>query len=137
MEFQQYNYTAEVLEVNDGDTYTVRVNLGMRIYPETEIRMLGIDTPETKKYKGRYRFAEEIDIGKKIAKWVRNRILGKQVRLKTHLDEDDKYGRLLAEIEYEVNGQWVNLNQQMLSLGFDKKTIQEKLESSTTIEIPE
>lgn len=131
-----YNYKAKVLEVNDGDTYTVSVSVGFRIYPEMEVRILGIDTPETKRYKGRYKFEEEIAIGKQIAKWVSKRILGKEVLLKTHLDRNDVYGRLLADVYYQVDGEWIHLNQQMLDLGFDKKNIQEKLESSTTIEIP-
>lgn len=136
MEFKPYNYTAEVLSVKDGDTYIVLMDLGVSIYHKSEIRLLGIDTPETKKYKGRYKFPEEITIGKKITQWVINRIQGKIVQLETHLDEDDVYGRLLADLEYEEDGKWIHLNEQMLQLGFDKKTIQEKLESSTTIEIP-
>ena len=136
MNFQQYNYTAEVLEVGDGDTYTLRINLGLFIYPVRSIRLLGIDTPEVKKYKGRYKYPEEIEIGKQITEWVRNRIEGKKVRIYTQLDEADVYGRLLGDIEYEYNGEWIHLNQQMLDLGFDKTVVQEKLESSTTIEIP-
>lgn len=131
-----FNYKATVLDVGDGDTYTISVELGFRIKHEMELRMLGIDTPEVKRYPGRYKYDEEIIIGKQIAEWVRKRILGKEVLIKTTLDKDDKYGRLLADVFYEVDGQWIHLNQQMIDLGFDKKNIQEKLESSTTIEIP-
>ncbi|MFE4029181.1 thermonuclease family protein [Priestia sp. YIM B13551] len=131
-----YNYKATVIEVKDGDTYVISVDLGFRFIHEMELRMLRIDTPETKRYPGRFKYDEEIPIGKQIGQWVRNRILGKEVEIKTQLDESDKYGRVLAELYYEVDGQWINLNQQMLDLGFDKKNIQEKLESSTTIEIP-
>lgn len=136
MNFQPYNYTAEVLEVGDGDTYTLRVDLGLHMFTVRTIRLLGIDTPEVKKYKGRYKYPEEIIIGKQITEWVRKRIEGKTVRIWTQLDEDDVYGRLLGDIEYEVDGEWIHLNQQMLALGFDKTVVQEKLESSTTIEIP-
>lgn len=133
-----YNYRATILEVTDGDTFKIKVDLGFRFTHEMELRMLRIDTPEVKHYPGRYKYDEEITIGKKIGQWVRNRIEGKEVEIKTQLDEDDKYGRLLAEVFYQdEDGQWIHLNQQMIDLGFDKKIIQEKLESSTTIEIPE
>ena len=136
MQEQLYTYKAKVLEVKDGDTYTVTVDVGFRINHEMELRMFTIDTPETKHYPGRYIYDEEIQLGKEIGKWVRKRIEGKDVILKTHLDDKDKYGRLLADVYYEVDGELVHLNQQMLDLGFDKKIIQEKLASSTTIEIP-
>lgn len=131
-----YVYKATALRVNDGDTFTLRVDCGFRIYPEMEIRLLDIDTPETKRYAGRFKFDEEIAIGKKIGQWVSNRILNKPLYIKTQKDKDDTYGRMLAEVFYQEGDQWINLSERMIELGFDKKSIQEKLESSTTIEIP-
>ena len=131
-----YVYQATALRVNDGDTYTLRVDCGFRIHLDMEIRLLGIDTPEVKRYSGRYKFEEEIPIGKRIGQWVSNRILNKPLFVKTQKDDTDNYGRMLAEVFYQENGEWVNLTERMLELGYDKKSIQEKLESSTTIEIP-
>ncbi|BCT30289.1 thermonuclease family protein [Bacillus velezensis] len=132
-----YNYKSTILKVVDGDTFKIKLDLGFRFSHQTELRLLRIDTPEVKKYPGRYKYDEEIAIGKQISDWVRTRIEGREVELQTQLDENDKYGRVLAEVFYEQeNGKWVNLNQEMLDLGFDKQIIQEKLESSTTIEIP-
>ncbi|UOE58096.1 thermonuclease family protein [Cytobacillus oceanisediminis] len=134
--FELYEYKATALKITDGDTYTLKVDCGFRIFPEMEMRLLGIDTPEVKKYAGRYIYEEEIEIGKQIALWVSNRILNQPLMIKTQLDKEDPYGRLLADVYYQENGIWVNLTERMLELGFDKKTIQEKLASSTTIEIP-
>lgn len=133
-----YEYEARVIDVYDGDTYTLVLQLGgIKITHEVVIRMLRIDTPEVKLRKGRYKYPEEIEIGKKITEWVENRILNKTVSIYIYGgDEKDVYGRYLVDLFYEVDGQAVHLNQQMLDLGFDKKTIQEKLESSTAIEIP-
>ncbi|MEK1829088.1 thermonuclease family protein [Priestia megaterium] len=111
MQEQLYTYKAKVLEVKDGDTYTVTVDVGFRINHEMELRMFTIDTPETKHYPGRYIYDEEIQLGKEIGEWVRKRIEGKEVILKTHLDDTDKYGRLLADVYYEVDGELVHLNQ--------------------------
>lgn len=130
-----YDYKAEVIGVHDGDTYTLKMDLGFKIFHEIKVRMLGIDTPEVRAISGRYKFKEEITLGKQIGAWVSNRILGKTVEVKTYKDDTDVYGRYLIDLFYEVDGQMVHLNQQMLDLGFDKTIIQEKLESSTTIEI--
>lgn len=131
-----YVYKAKAVKITDGDTFDLSIDLGFKIFPEMTARLLGIDTPEVKRYAGRYIFEEEIEIGKQIAKWVENRILSKSLLIKTEIDKSDVYGRVLAQVLYEVNGTWVDLAQEMLMLGFDKKTIQEKLASSTTIEIP-
>ena len=131
-----YQYKATVEKVNDGDTLTALIDLGFNLYHRTTIRLLGIDTPEVKKYSGRYKYEEEIQIGKEIGRWVSNRILNKNVLLKTEIDKTDVYGRVLAHLYYKEGDEWIHLNQQMIDLGFNKKNIQEKLESSTTIEIP-
>jgi micrococcal nuclease len=39
-------YNAEVLEVHDGDTFTVRVDLGFRVAVTIRARLHGVDAPE-------------------------------------------------------------------------------------------
>lgn len=41
-----YRYRAEVLDVHDGDTYKVRVDLGFRCAVTIQLRLRGVDTPE-------------------------------------------------------------------------------------------
>ncbi len=41
-----YFYRGTVLAVTDGDTFRARVDLGMRVYRETPIRLAGVDAPE-------------------------------------------------------------------------------------------
>jgi endonuclease YncB( thermonuclease family) len=43
-----YVYRAEVLDVHDGDTYTVRVDLGFKTAITIQCRLHGVDTPELK-----------------------------------------------------------------------------------------
>lgn len=43
---KRYLYEAEVLNVVDGDTIDIRVDLGFRIYQQMRVRLAGIDTEE-------------------------------------------------------------------------------------------
>lgn len=131
-----YVYKAKGVRVTDGDTFTLSIDLGFNIFSHMNVRLLEIDTPEVKRYAGRYLYEEEIEIGKEIEKWVEARILTYPLLVKTEIDKSDVYGRILAHVQYLKDGEWVDLRNEMLTLGFDKKTIQEKLASSTTIEIP-
>lgn len=131
-----YVYKAKGVRVTDGDTFTLSIDLGFNIFSHMNVRLLEIDTPEVKRYAGRYLYEEEIEIGKEIGKWVEARILTYPLLVKTEIDKSDVYGRILAHVQYLKDGEWVDLRNEMLTLGFDKKTIQEKLASSTTIEIP-
>jgi hypothetical protein len=44
-----WEYKAIALTVHDGDTFTVRLDLGDRIFRELEVRVAGIDAPELRK----------------------------------------------------------------------------------------
>ena len=41
-----YRYRARVLAVHDGDTFTVRIDLGFRAGLELELRLADVDAPE-------------------------------------------------------------------------------------------
>lgn len=114
----QWVYRATLIEVKDGDTITVRLDHGRRIYSECEIRFLGINAAGTRHPEAKD--AAEIARGLmakqhlisllSIAKW------GLQVQTELDRrgdDEDDKYGRLLGTIW--VNG--LNVNEAMLKSG--------------------
>lgn len=106
-----YEYKCLVTDVYDADTITVDVDLGFHIWAKAEkIRLFGIDAPEV-------RGAERPD-GLKSRDWLRERIAGKEIVLRTHKagKGKGKYGRWLGDIF--VPGETVSLNQQMVDLGF-------------------
>lgn len=49
MPMTPWEYKAVALSVHDGDTFTVRLDLGDRIFRELEVRVAGIDAPELRR----------------------------------------------------------------------------------------
>lgn len=46
MKAKVWSASAEVIEIHDGDTFTVRINLGWNIFYKTKIRLEGVNAPE-------------------------------------------------------------------------------------------
>lgn len=107
-----YEYKAQVLKIVDGDTIEVLVDCGFRITYKTRVRFLKIDTPET--YKPKTDFEREA--GLKIKEWVKRQLEGKEIVLRTQLDEVDKYGRILGLVY--LDGKC--LNDEMVALRLTK-----------------
>jgi micrococcal nuclease len=108
MEHDFYTYKANIIDVYDGDTCTAKVDLGFNVDFTIKLRLLGIDTPELR--------GEERESGLVVRDLVREKILGKDVVIKTSLDKTGKYGRYLAEIYLDE----VNLNEWLLENGHAK-----------------
>jgi micrococcal nuclease len=91
---------AEVIEIVDGDTFVARI--GGR---DETIRMLGIDTPETKHPTDPVEcFGPEAT-----ARLEALLPVGTGVRLERDREARDRYGRLLAYVYREPDGLFVNL----------------------------
>ncbi len=111
-----YTYYADVLDVYDGDTLTVTIDLGFSLTVKTKVRLMGIDTAEMK--------SEDPEV-KKLAvasrDFIREQVLEKKVLLKSH--KPDKYGRALADI-WPLNDDWTpvpkTLSEMMIEKGFAK-----------------
>ena len=102
-----YQYKATVTKVYDGDTITVDFDLGFGIKLKKQtIRLLGINTPEV-------RGAQKAD-GIISRDALRQRILAKQVIIKTSKDKKGKYGRWLGEVFMDDE----NINQWLLTEGY-------------------
>jgi len=92
-----YEYHAKVINVVDGDTIVVDIDLGFNVVLSNQsVRLLGVDTPES-------RTSDKIEkvfglASKDYAKeFIEN--CKKQVILRTHKSDDsEKFGRLLGEI---------------------------------------
>lgn len=88
-----YEYNGKVERVYDGDTITVRFQIGFHICILETVRLYGIDAPEmrgTNKEQGRISRDR-----------LRALILDKEVIVKTYKDKTGKYGRYLADVYIE------------------------------------
>jgi micrococcal nuclease len=105
-----YGRQFTVIKVIDGDTIDINIPDGN--YTHTRIRLLGIDTPETKDPR-----TGPMYFGKEASDFATNLAFGKQVTI--FLDKDrnprDKYHRLLAYIQLP-DGTF--LNEELLSEGY-------------------
>jgi len=114
-----YEYMAKVVDVYDGDTVRVDIDLGFGLHMKNQkVRFMGLDTPEVR--------GEERPEGLVARDFVRDMILGKPVMLRTFKDAKGKYGRWLAEVYYRKEGVVVAadqlesltcLNDELLKLG--------------------
>lgn len=121
-----YNFNAVIQRVIDGDTVEAVIDVGFDILHRTNIRFIDIDTPETR----RVRNVSEAHVkrGKDITQWLKDKIEGMPVTIKTRkMSGDITFNRYLAYIYIDDNGESIDLIEMMLSLGFNK-TEQEKAE---------
>lgn len=102
-----YVYRAVFVGNYDGDTITVDIDLGCRIWQRgVRLRLLGIDTPELR--------GDERDRGLEARDFVRKRLKpGDEIIIRTVRDRTGKYGRLLAAVFYRGK----NLNQELINAG--------------------
>jgi micrococcal nuclease len=111
-----YYYAALVTEVYDGDTLTVDLDLGLGMWRRGQrIRLWKLNAPEL--------HGSERERGLVVRDFVRARVLGKTVLVRTILDKrgvdsTEKFGRLLGEILLEdETGAVLNLNEHLLASG--------------------
>ncbi len=84
--------------------------------------MWGIDTPELR--------GDEKIFWKEVRDFVREKILWKTILIKTYKDKKGKYWRYLAEVFYEENDKYINLNKQLVEKDFAKEYLKKKREFS-------
>lgn len=103
----QYIYKAYVESVYDGDTITCTIDCGFGIHcRKQKIRLYGINTPEIR--------GTEKKEGIKVRDILKQKILGKQIVLKTIKDKKGKYGRYLGIIFLDN----VNINEWLIDNHF-------------------
>lgn len=111
-----YTYSAKVLNVVDGDTVDLEVDLGFSIKREDRFRLYGIDTPEI-----RAKDHVEKAAGLAAKARLKDLIEGKDVIINTIKDKTDKYGRYLAVITIEDESQLtININEKLVEEGLAK-----------------
>ena len=94
-----YEYKAKITRIVDGDTCDCLIDLGFSIHISERIRVMGIDTPES-----RTRNLAEKKLG--LAAKARFKELCKEAKnlcvVKTTKDGKGKFGRILADIILET-----------------------------------
>ncbi len=100
-----YTYRATVVRVVDGDTCMLSIDLGFHVTIQRPARLRGINAPE--KHGATKAEAE------KAAAHLFGLTVAKRLTIQTHLDKNDKYGRILVEL---FDGD-TNINQKMIQDG--------------------
>ncbi len=115
-DFVQYDLNgrwlvAKILRIHDGDTYTIGWKEGDR-FVKTNIRLVGIDTPEL-------RSKSNGGLEAKLCRLGRNWLISKHLNQVVSVEclSMDKYGRLLANI-YEYPQKTVSFNQMLIDNKF-------------------
>jgi len=108
----------EVVRVVDGDTVYVNIDMGMHITVYKKLRFLDLDTSELRGG------TVETKTHAKAAKARLKELVdgAKNIYVRTKMDSEGKYGRLLAYLYIEnENGEILNTNEVLMNEGFDKK----------------
>ncbi|MCW9025271.1 MAG: thermonuclease family protein [Gammaproteobacteria bacterium] len=110
-DFNLYYYQAKVRSVYDGDTIRADLDLGMNMLLTNEpLRLHRINCPELR--------GDEREQGLISRDYLRSRISDKTIFINTVKDKKGKYGRYIAEIWLEENGDLTNINDEMVSQGY-------------------
>lgn len=115
-----YWYTGTVLGVVDGDTVDLMVDLGFSVHHKIRVRLYGVNTPES-----RTKDAAEKEMGLKAKEFTKDWLTNhKVVFIKTIVDKNEKYGRVLAEIYSSgdvSNLSTACLNKDIISAGYARE----------------
>ena len=119
----EFIYRVSSLEkVVDGDTIDVSIDLGFDVCTKQRVRLLGIDTPES-----RTRDLTEKKFGllskKKLKEWCLKAVESEKDDIEIQLrcpeaDSRGKFGRILAEVWVSEDGNWTNVNRWMCENGY-------------------
>ena len=105
-----YEYKAKLSRVVDGDTVDLRIDLGFKIHMDARVRLLGINTPETR--------TRDL-VEKKLGLLAKDRLIelldDQDIIVQTRLDKSGKYGRVLGVILFGPDRR--NANQILLDEG--------------------
>ncbi len=108
-----YFYRATVLEVIDGDTIDLMVDLGFSVYHKIRVRLNGINTPES-----RTKDLREKELGLKAKAFTKDwTTRHKDVLVHTSVDKKEKFGRILAKV-YSDENKTACLNEDLIEAGY-------------------
>lgn len=92
-----YEYKAKILNVVDGDTFDMDIDLGFNIHIYERVRLLGIDTPE--------KFGKEKPLGLQVKQYAKDQFEGKDVVIRSEKADEasvtDSFGRWLVYVDVD------------------------------------
>ena len=113
---------SSLAKVVDGDTIDVNIDLGFDVGTKQRVRLLGIDTPES-----RTSDKEEKKFGllskKKLKEWCLKAVASEKDDIEIELrcpeaDSRGKFGRVLGEVWVSEDGLWTNVNKWLCDAGY-------------------
>lgn len=111
---EPFTYSATVVEIYDGDTVTLDVDLGFNIRFKNKFRLYGIDAWEVR--------GEERERGLVARDWLRQVFpVDSVLFIKTEKDQTGKYGRYLVTMYRKTPQGFVNINKELVRLGHAEK----------------
>ncbi len=115
---QKFVYEAKVLDIHDGDTISVEIDLGFQITFKDKIRFYGLNAPELRVRDEKRKLVEN-PLGLKTLEVVKSFIkVGDTITLETVKDKKEKYGRYLANVYVSKGKEQVLLNKYLLDNNF-------------------
>ena len=110
-----FEYFCKVTRVVDGATIDVEVDLGFDIIHRARVRMMGIDTPES-----RTRNKAEKVLGLASKARLKELLANRRVKLETSKEGKGKFGRILATVwtrDKKGVEEYVNINEKLIEEG--------------------
>ena len=110
-----FEYFCKVTRVVDGDTIDVEVDLGFDIIHRARVRMMGIDTPES-----RTRNKAEKVLGLASKARLKELLANRKVKLETSKEGKGKFGRILATVwtsDKKGVEEYLNINEKLIEEG--------------------
>ena len=128
-----YTYSAQVTKIIDGDTIEIDLDLGFGVwYRNQRVRLNGIDTPESRTKDKDEKIRGELSKSK-----LKELVENKNVKITTAIDPDDKFGRILGNIETKdginVNEWLITNNYAVAYKGQNKELVQEAHQKNIVI----
>jgi len=107
-----YRYGAKLLRVVDGDTADVMIDLGFDVWTKARLRFKGVDTWEK-----RTRNLEEKKLGIAASEFTKKYMEMNDGKFVIQSFGKGKYGRVLAEIFIDIDGEETSLNKLLIENG--------------------
>ena len=108
-----FDYPCKLVRVVDGDTIDVNIDLGFSVWHKARVRMLGIDTPES-----RTRNLAEKAMGLASKARLKEMLIGNKLKIEC-TKEKGKFGRVLGNvIVVNKDGTEINCNDQLCVEGY-------------------
>lgn len=117
MKKQKFVYEAKVLDIHDGDTISIEIDLGFQMRFTDKVRFYGINAPELKIRDEKNKITEN-PLGTKTLNTVKEFIkIGDVITIETIKDKKEKYGRYLANVYVLLDDRQICLNDYLLNNG--------------------